>query len=247
MTKADIWMPFYVSDYLSDTMHLTAAEHGAYLMLILHYWKSGPIPDDDARLALITRLGDAWSNASSTLRAFFKQCDGMLVHKRIDRERLDAISNKDRNQARAQAAANKRWAKHAPSNATSITQAMLNECPSPSPSPTPVKKNTNTVAPPDGVALSVWQDFLKTRKTKVTETALNGIMREAEKAGITLESALNECCARGWQSFKADWVNKAQSTNETAYQRSMREKWETVTGRNSTPTEVYDVTPIALD
>lgn len=110
-----------------------------------------------------------------------------------------------------------------------------------------IQSNTNTSAPPDGVALSVWQDFLKTRKTKVTETALNGIRREAEKAGITLEAALNECCARGWQSFKADWVSKAQSTNETAYQRSMREKWETVTGRKSTLTEVYDVTPLALD
>jgi len=135
MTKADIWMPFYVSDYLADTMHLSTEEHGAYLMLILHYWKSGPIPDDDARLALITKMGDAWSNASSTLKAFFKQCNGMLIHSRIDKERQDAIDNKDRNQARARAAASKRWENNAPSNATSIPQAMLNECPSPSPSP----------------------------------------------------------------------------------------------------------------
>tara|TARA_R110000782_G_scaffold201861_1_gene290460 strand:- start:485 stop:1252 length:768 start_codon:yes stop_codon:yes gene_type:complete len=134
MAKADIWMPFYVADYLSDTMHLTPAEHGGYLMLILHYWKSGPIPDDDARLATISRLGDAWSNASSTLRAFFKQQDGMLVHSRIDREKVDALDNKAKNQARAKAAADKRWSKNATSNAPSMPQALLNECPSPSPS-----------------------------------------------------------------------------------------------------------------
>lgn len=67
-------------------------------------------------------------------------------------------------------------------------------------------KNTSNTAPPDGVALPVWQDFLKTRKTKITDTALNGIRREAEKAGITLETALQTCCTRGWQSFRADWA-----------------------------------------
>lgn len=64
-------------------------------------------------------------------------------------------------------------------------------------------------APPDGVSLSVWQDFLKLRKTKkapVTDTAIAGIRREALKAGIGLSDALATCCQRGWTGFKADWV-----------------------------------------
>lgn len=134
MAKADIWMPLYVADYLADTMHLTTAEHGAYLLLILHYWKSGPLVDDDSRLSTITRMGDAWSNASSTIKAFFEQRDGMLYHKRIDREKVAATSNKDRNHARAIAAAAKRWGKDASSNAPSNDQAILGDCPSPSPS-----------------------------------------------------------------------------------------------------------------
>ena len=89
MAKADIWMPFYVADYLADTMHLSPAEHGGYLMLILHYWKSGPIQNDDGRLAIISRMGDAWSNASSTIKAFFEHQDGMLVHGRIDKEKSE--------------------------------------------------------------------------------------------------------------------------------------------------------------
>jgi len=73
------------------------------------------------------------------------------------------------------------------------------------------EKKATSVAPPEGVSISVWQDFLTLRKAKrapMTQRALNGLMSEAEKAGWTLEKALEECCVRGWQAFKADWVAK---------------------------------------
>ena len=60
---------------------------------------------------------------------------------------------------------------------------------------------------PESVSEIVWQDFLSTRKTKLTQTALTGIAKQADIAGISLEAALQECCTRGWQSFKADWVS----------------------------------------
>ena len=34
------------------------------------------------------------------------------------------------------------------------------------------------------------------------------LQTEADKAGWTLEQALSECCLRGWQAFKADWVKE---------------------------------------
>lgn len=64
-------------------------------------------------------------------------------------------------------------------------------------------------AKPDGVSSQTWADFLALRKQKradLSQTALAGIEREAVKAGWSLESALAECVARGWQAFKADWV-----------------------------------------
>jgi hypothetical protein len=73
------------------------------------------------------------------------------------------------------------------------------------------KKKATSVAPPEGVSISVWQDFLTLRKAKrapMTQRVLDGLMSEAEKAGWTLEKALEECCLRGWQAFKADWVAK---------------------------------------
>ena len=52
------WMPLYVADYLANTGRLSAAEHGAYLLLIMQYW-TGRLPDDDTQLARI-----AWITAA---------------------------------------------------------------------------------------------------------------------------------------------------------------------------------------
>jgi hypothetical protein len=60
----------------------------------------------------------------------------------------------------------------------------------------------------EGIDSQVSADFLAIRKAKrapLTTTALDGIKREAGKAGITLEDALRVCVERGWQAFKAEW------------------------------------------
>jgi uncharacterized protein YdaU (DUF1376 family) len=62
-----------------------------------------------------------------------------------------------------------------------------------------------------GVAEQVVVDFKKLRNKKkaaITKTAIDGIVREAEKAGLSLEAALMICCERGWTGFDADWVLK---------------------------------------
>ena len=74
---------------------------------------------------------------------------------------------------------------------------------------TETKKKATSVAPPEGVSDSVWQEFKTLRKAKkapITQRAIDAITIEANKAGWTLEKALEECVVRGWQAFKADWV-----------------------------------------
>lgn len=97
------------------------------------------------------------------------------------------------------------------------------------------KEVKNTVSIPEGISITVWQDFQKLRKTlkaPITETAIAGIRREAAKAGVSLEDAVKTCCERSWRGFKASWMQDAPTLNntraETAYQRSMREKMEVV-------------------
>jgi hypothetical protein len=71
------------------------------------------------------------------------------------------------------------------------------------------EKKATSVATPIGVSDSVWQEFKSLRKAKkapITQRAIDAITSEANKAGWTLEKALEECVVRGWQAFKADWV-----------------------------------------
>lgn len=87
-------MPLYVADYLRDTRKLTAAEHGAYLLLIMEYWTAGKLPDDDKQLSRIACMtGAEWRKAKPNVKDFFT---GTWTHKRIDAElaRSAEISSK---------------------------------------------------------------------------------------------------------------------------------------------------------
>jgi hypothetical protein len=87
------------------------------------------------------------------------------------------------------------------------------------------EKKATSVAMPDGISQSVWEDFKTLRKAKkapVTQRVIDGIQEQADLAGWTLEKAMEECCIRGWQSFKAEWVttthklfNKADVVHQT--------------------------------
>jgi uncharacterized protein YdaU (DUF1376 family) len=81
--------------------------------------------------------------------------------------------------------------------------------------------NNKTLKRPRNVSKKTWDDFLVHRKNKkapLTETALKGIKNEVKKTSISLEDALVMCQARGWQSFKSDWVvDKQKSFATTSY------------------------------
>lgn len=146
-------MPLFIGDYLADTSRLTTEQHGAYLLLLMDYWRNGPPPDDNGTLAQITRLSfDAWSNARAKLEQFFTIENGVWRQKRVDEEMASAAVNKGKASAKAKAAADARWGKdekNAPSNAPSKTQAMLEECPLPSPSPSQTTTSKPSVKKPD--------------------------------------------------------------------------------------------------
>jgi uncharacterized protein YdaU (DUF1376 family) len=86
MTKRP-YMPLYVADYLADTPHLRAAEHGAYMLLMMHYWRAGRLPNDERQLQRIARMtAREWANSKDVIAGFF---DAEWRHKRIESVILD--------------------------------------------------------------------------------------------------------------------------------------------------------------
>ena len=74
------------------------------------------------------------------------------------------------------------------------------------------RKAVAKISRPHDVAPQVWLDYMEVRKAKkspITESAINQLRAEADKAGWSLNEAIMECCSRGWLGFKAEWVNKA--------------------------------------
>lgn len=89
MSKNDTWMPLFIGDYLADTAHLDHAQSGTYLHLLMHYWRNGPLPNDEALLAAIGKTPPkAWKAMRGIILAFFTLGDdGCLHQKRQDNER----------------------------------------------------------------------------------------------------------------------------------------------------------------
>jgi uncharacterized protein YdaU (DUF1376 family) len=81
-------MSLHIGDYIKDTGHLNALQHGGYLLLIMHYWTTGGLPDDDRQLATIARMTPReWKQCRPILEKFFR--DGWR-HKRVDFELAEA-------------------------------------------------------------------------------------------------------------------------------------------------------------
>lgn len=194
---------FNIGDYISHTSHLTNDEDLTYRRLLDLYYqteKSFSITD----LPKIARK--VKSNEEIVmliLHEFFEfnVDDNSWHNKRADSE-IKAYQSKADSARKANQI---RWGseRHLKSDTTQILnnkQETIN--------------NIKDIRPSD-VDVLIWQDFVKHRKAKkspITETALNMIRTEANKANWKLQDALTEICSRGWTGFKADWVNKTQDS-----------------------------------
>jgi uncharacterized protein YdaU (DUF1376 family) len=108
------YMPLYVADYLADAAHLTAMQHGAYLLMLMTYWQRGKgLPTDDVQLARIARMGrKEWNANKVELRAFFYEEENLLKHGRVEAElakvQAKSLKCKKAGQASAQRRSNGR-------------------------------------------------------------------------------------------------------------------------------------------
>lgn len=202
---------FNIGDYLSHTRHLTPIEDICYRRALDYYYlHETALNTDIKQLARLLLLSEYQKELASVLDEYFTKTDEGYFNDRADAEIKQYQSFKEAGKAGAA----KRWNKG--DNSPPI------EPPKP-----PLMQNINhkpinnkqktTVNPPDGVALTLWSDYLVLRRAKklpITQTALDGIKREADKAGISINEAITICCERGWGGFKADWLKAEAATKE---------------------------------
>ncbi len=98
MRKAP-WFPMYTQDFVSATMAMSSAEVGCYIRLLCYQWSNGGIPDDYEAAKRI--CGDLTQAMWKVLRCRFEDHDGLLVHPRLESERVRMESVSTRRAAAA--------------------------------------------------------------------------------------------------------------------------------------------------
>lgn len=94
-----------------------------------------------------------------------------------------------------------------------------------------------------GVSEHVANDWLAMRKSKrapISETVINGLIREAEKANLTLDNVLQICVERNWQGFQAAWLlreanDMRQQIERNQKQRSIEEQFAEIRRKHGLP------------
>ena len=109
--RPDTFLPLFVADYLADTSHLTRDQHGAYLLLLMAYWRrGGPLPADDVRLATTAKASSSeWRRLRPTMLEFFVEQGGMWISKRSDEEIAKATARAEAKASAGRRGAEKRW------------------------------------------------------------------------------------------------------------------------------------------
>ena len=199
---------FNIGDYMSHTVHLSLMEDLAYRRCLdIYYLHEKPLPEDATEVARLIRMPEHKPEVVQVLKEFFTHDVGTgYVHKRTHEEitkyqaKIQAASRAGK--ASALARSNASSTKVQPNN----KQETLN------------KKQETNIKRPNNVTKKTWEDFLihrKNLKKPLTETAFKGIKKEVSKTSISLEDALVMVQARGWQSFKSDWIKEEQKSFAT--------------------------------
>jgi uncharacterized protein YdaU (DUF1376 family) len=264
MADIDAWMPLWIGPYLADTTRFTTEQHGAYLLIIMDYWRSGAPPDDDTVLAQIARASAAaWRKLRPVLAPKFDIVDGYWRHRRIERELADAKARKEADVARATRGAEARWkdrGKHPPrnasssppSNAPSMHQAMLQGMPGQCSTPTPLSSDvlgsgevTSTARLPKTLTKATWASWKshlasrgKALSPQAESVQLHRLGEHADPEKVVLD-----CLANSWVNLPPIGGHDSQKSKPKTLTETRAETAAAIYGTShAEPAEPIDVT-----
>ena len=220
----------HIGDFLKDTSHLDDHQAITYLkMLWKYYADEEPLRGSCEDIAFAMRSHE--KTVRTLLKHFFFEKNGVWIHIRCEQEIKDMYDKSAkarqsaldgwvvRNELKTQSERIKNQCESDANASKSDAKVMLEPCYPTTQLPTyptthiKTKTTTAKMPTPDGVSPELWSDYLSVRKGKpMTQTALNGIAREATKAGLSLEAGLRVCAERGWSGLKAEWLDDKKLT-----------------------------------
>lgn len=233
----------HIGDFIKDTSNLDDHQMVTYMrMMWAYYGDEKPFADDCEGIAFAVRSDE--KTVSLILRHYFVLEEAEWHHRRCDRE----ISEYKAKAEKARNSANARWKnanalrpdsnRNAKATKNDANQEPITKNQEPQDQKTTAAVRRNWISELIGLGVSEnhaadWMEVRKGRKAKMTDTVLDGIKREADKAGVTFGEAIRICAERSWQGFNASWLDKPgqqaggfmtkQERIEEANQRVLRE------------------------
>lgn len=198
---------FNIADWHLATSHLSLEEEAIYFRLINYYYDTEkPIPEETQSVIRRLRLGSNSDIVGIVLQEFFTLESDGWHHKRCDDEISQYHDKAEINQVNGKKGGRPKKTQSVSKDNPDITLTKNHK---------PLTINQDIT--PVGVSDSVFNDYLKIRKAQKkpwTPTAQKLMENEAKKANLTLQDAMEICCARGWVGFKAEWASKASVSKQ---------------------------------
>lgn len=219
----------FIGDIQAKTGGLTLAEFGAYDRLLDHYYSTEqPIATKEAyRICRAMSAGERGA-VDAVLERFWDLTDDGYVQSKADEVIAKAkplieaarVNGKKGGRPKKQ---NPDETQRVSGNNPDETQGEPSAKASQSQSQThsPSLRSGAVEARALGVPERLLADWLVVRRAKkvgaLTETAAEQLKREADKAGISAQQAIEACCLYGWGGFNAQWfVDRQQAAQRGA-------------------------------
>ncbi len=237
------YMRLWVADFLGDTLHLTDAEVGQYMLLLMAMWRNGgSLPDDDAVLARIAR-----APVSPNVRSFFERicgrnADALLTQKRLAEELRAA----QRRSEAAALSAKAKWLKtkkrgHADAYADAERTDMPSQCvrnANHSQIESPNGDSNNSGDTPlsilktvlDGEHAQAVVDYRKRKKEPLNVIAAKRLAAQLARWPDP-NAAAAEMMLRNWRGFKPEWMDEDRRRSGRAPPLAPHERYRAETQR----------------
>jgi len=198
---------FNIADWHLATSHLSLEEEAIYFRLINYYYDTEkPIPEETQSVIRRLRLGSYSEIVGIILKEFFTLESNGWHHKRCDDEISQYHDKAEVNQVNGKKGGRPKKTQSVTKDNPDITLTKNHK---------PLTINQDIT--PVGVSDSVFKDYLAVRKAKKspwTPTALEGLQREAKKAGKSLEEVMRICCEKNWVGFNPEWLKTEVKTQD---------------------------------